>query len=129
MNVEDLKLELGSLPAENALIEIMQRLSVQGLSAATGIPEGRCHEIMDIARCRLAMKTDFDRRQVVLQKDAEGNGYSPLTELYTAAYKAESTWSGEVGLEELMPEDREAGFTEEDVMEDGEPALVLRPVY
>jgi hypothetical protein len=33
---------------------------------------------------------------VVLQKDAEGNGYSPLSGITEAWYFAESTWAGEV---------------------------------
>lgn len=35
--------------------------------------------------------------QVILQKDAEGNGYSPLCEVDgNAIYTARSAWSGEV---------------------------------
>ncbi len=35
--------------------------------------------------------------QVILQKDAEGNGYSPLSDIDSnAVYIAESTWAGEV---------------------------------
>lgn len=35
--------------------------------------------------------------EVVLQKDAEGNGYSPLHDIdANAIYIADSTWSGEV---------------------------------
>jgi hypothetical protein len=33
---------------------------------------------------------------VVLQKDAEGNGYSPLEGADEAHYKAETSWAGEV---------------------------------
>ncbi len=33
---------------------------------------------------------------VVLQKDAEGNGYSPLSGIDVAHYEAECSWSGEV---------------------------------
>lgn len=69
-------------------------------------------------------------RVVVLQKDSEGNGYSPLYSLEHGAYRAESTWSGEVGLEaeDLNDELREQGFSEDDVIKDGVPALVLVPV-
>ncbi len=35
-------------------------------------------------------------RIVVLQKDGEGNGYSPLVDLGHAIYRADSTWSGEI---------------------------------
>jgi len=35
-------------------------------------------------------------REVILQKDAEGNGYSPCAGLGLGAYVADSTYSGEV---------------------------------
>lgn len=66
---------------------------------------------------------------VVLSKDAEGNGYSPLFGVTSnSVYEAESTWSGEVGLQTLTPELIEQGFTEEDVKTTGVPCLVLDPV-
>ena len=67
-------------------------------------------------------------RLVVCQKDPEGNGYSPLEDWWTGAYRAETTWSGEAGLETLTDENREAGYSEEDVIADGVPALFLVPV-
>jgi hypothetical protein len=44
------------------------------------------------------MITDLpDEMEVILQKDAEGNGYSPLHGGDTdAVYEADSTWSGDV---------------------------------
>ncbi len=42
---------------------------------------------------------------VVLQKDCEGNGYSPLDTLRAGKYKPENTWSGEVP----HPDDLENG--------------------
>lgn len=35
-------------------------------------------------------------RLVVMSKDAEGNGYSPLADADEAMYEADSTWSGDV---------------------------------
>lgn len=35
-------------------------------------------------------------RKVILRKDAEGNGHSPLAEAWEAVYEADSTWSGTV---------------------------------
>lgn len=50
--------------------------------------------------------------RVILQKDAEGNGYSPLSDASDdAVYVEESTWSGELydhqdaGLEGIEGED------------------------
>lgn len=64
---------------------------------------------------------------VVMASDSEGNSYSPLAGVSTAKYRAETTWSGEVGLAELTDADREQGYSEEDVIEDGEFAVVLEP--
>lgn len=67
-------------------------------------------------------------RIVVVSRDAEGNSYSPLSGLWTGTYVADTTWSGSIGLEGLSDELQEAGYTEEDVAEDGQPAIVLQPV-
>jgi hypothetical protein len=72
-------------------------------------------------------KTDPERL-VIMSKDAEGNSYSPLSDWWEGAYRAETTWYGEVGLEELTDDFKEAGYGEEDVIEDGVPALILCPV-
>jgi hypothetical protein len=67
-------------------------------------------------------------RLVVMAKDSEGNGYSPLSSTWCGKYRAETTWYGEVGLEQLDEEDIARGYTEEDVMEDGDLALILSPL-
>lgn len=72
------------------------------------------------------LQTEDPRRLVIIAKDAEGNGHSPLSSYWTGAYAADSTWSGEVGLEELTKEDKEAGYSEEDIIK-GVPALILAP--
>lgn len=59
-----------------------------------------------------------DDMLVVLSKDGEGNGFSPLAEVEhepTTGYIAESTWAGEVP----HPDDYEDG--------DGVPCVVLWP--
>jgi len=35
-------------------------------------------------------------RKIILQKDAEGNGYSPLADAAERMYAPDSTWSGEI---------------------------------
>jgi hypothetical protein len=74
------------------------------------------------------LKKEDPKRLVVIQRDAEGNGYSPLTGWWLAAYKAENDWSGETGLEKLTAEDRKQGYTKEDVLKGGVPALILCPI-
>lgn len=38
--------------------------------------------------------------EVILSKDGEGNGFSPLADFGLSMYEAHSTWSGEVFCEE-----------------------------
>jgi hypothetical protein len=63
-------------------------------------------------------------REVICSKDGEGNGYSPFYEFATGAWNEE--WN-EVGVDELTDELRSQGFTDDDVMEDGVPAIVIYP--
>lgn len=69
-------------------------------------------------------------RIVILQKDAEGNGYSPCDGVDdNAAYEPDSTWSGDVKRQTLDDDDRKAGFGEEDLAGEGaQPCVVLWPV-
>lgn len=66
-------------------------------------------------------------REVVMSSDAEGNHYAPLVDVSTVAWDAEER---EIALEpaDLTDERREAGFCEDDVNEDGIPAVVLYPL-
>lgn len=68
-------------------------------------------------------------RIVILQKDGEGNGYSPLAGVdgTNVAYAAATTWSGECGLEQLTDKARADGYGHADVV-DGPPAVCLYPV-
>lgn len=63
-------------------------------------------------------------REVVLQKDAEGNGYSTLRGAWKGKYDPRYF---EVGLEELTEEDIKEGYGEEDLMKDGVKAIILYP--
>ena len=67
-------------------------------------------------------------RVVILSKDSEGNGHSPLAALTmeNCNYSAESTWHGNIGLEKITDELREQGYSEDDVIE-GEKCIVLWP--
>lgn len=67
-------------------------------------------------------------RIVILQKDSEGNGYSPLSGIDdNAMYEAETTYSGEVRIHHLTDALIKQGFSDEDVG-DGQPCLVLYPI-
>lgn len=65
---------------------------------------------------------------VVLAKDGEGNGFSPLAEAEPAMYAADTTWSGE---RYLTDEQRQATGEPDECSEppdDAVPALFLWPV-
>ena len=52
---------------------------------------------MKISELKEVIKQFDDDMEVVLQKDSEGNGYSPLADVDgDAIYIAESTWEGDV---------------------------------
>ncbi len=82
---------------------------------------------MTVKQLIQALQKEDPNRLVVCSRDAEGNGYSPLDQIHRAAYLAETTWSGEVGLEKLTAADRRAGYSQEDVCKGGVPALILVP--
>jgi len=73
------------------------------------------------------LKKKNPERIVIMAKDTEGNGYSPLHGMWSGAYLAETTWSGEAGIETLTQTDIDERYTKEDVI-DGVPAIVLVPV-
>jgi hypothetical protein len=82
----------------------------------------------------IAILSDMDPdRVVIMQKDADGNGYSPLRDEGVhddSVYIAETTWHGEVKYAELTPELESCGYSEEDCAEpgDGVPCVVLVPI-
>lgn len=74
------------------------------------------------------LKQEDPDRLVICQRDPEGNGHSPLYSMWTGAYKANNGWSGDVGFESLSESDIVKGCSEEDVITDGVPALMLVPI-
>lgn len=78
-----------------------------------------------------ALEKEDGDKVVILQKDAEGNGYSPLWGVDGfCMYRPYNTYSGEVGIPSLDTHHRNYGYTEEDVYADegDEAAVVLFPV-
>jgi len=74
------------------------------------------------------LKKEDPNRLVIMSSDSEGNSFSPLSEVSTCAYRSDNSWSGEVGLEgPLSDELISEGYSQEDIMQDGEPALCLHP--
>lgn len=61
---------------------------------------------MNVRELREALVGLSDDMPVVLQKDAEGNGYSPSAGAELGWYEAETTWYGEtVHSDDYTPED------------------------
>jgi hypothetical protein len=86
---------------------------------------------MTVKELKKLLENVDDNRIVILQKDGEGNGYSPLECIDDESnYRADSTWSGEVGYQKLTPELIKQGYSDEDILSgDGAvPALILVPV-
>lgn len=86
---------------------------------------------MNVKELREALEGLPEDMPVVLQKDGEGNGYSPLSvaDGDNNSYKADSTWGGTVKYTKLTDFLKKRGFTDEDVAPEGSvPCLVLVPV-
>ena len=79
---------------------------------------------MTVYELRQLLKGVDDNRIVVMSRDEEGNGFSPLVELDDSQVY-DSTW-GELHYPELTEELEAAGYGEGDIG-DGEPCLVLWP--
>jgi hypothetical protein len=86
---------------------------------------------MKVKELKKLLEIVDDERIIILQKDAEGNGYSPLIEIDAEVnYRADSTWSGDIGFEKLTADLRKQGYSDGDIVSgDGaEPAVVFVPV-
>ena len=84
---------------------------------------------MKVKELIVALQAVDGERLVVLQKDSEGNGYSPLAGIDdNCKYIGDTAYSGEVRIDKLTPEQIAEGFTDEDTAIDGEAALVLFPI-
>lgn len=59
---------------------------------------------------------------VVLQKDAEGNGYMVLEDTWEGAFNEKD---GEAGFMELTEELKKEGYEKEDIVHNGKPAIFL----
>lgn len=84
-------------------------------------------ENMKTSELILALQNDVDQngdRIIIMQRDPEGNSYSPFSDLWTGIF-----FSGEAYLEKLTADDIKNGYTSEDVRTDGEPAVFLVPLY
>lgn len=85
---------------------------------------------MTVQELRDALKDLPDDMQVILQKDGEGNGYSPLAAVDAdAIYVADSTWSGDVYSTSWTADEADFETAEwEEFKRDSPRACILTPV-
>jgi len=78
----------------------------------------------------MKLLAEFDQNaEVILQKDSEGNGYSPLSGAdHDAVYTPESTWSGTVFSTEWSAQDACMEDEEWQVMMKKKRCVVLYPI-
>ena len=70
-----------------------------------------------------------DDMEVIVQKDGEGNGYSPLSGVYSdAVYIPETTWYGEVFDMSWTADDADMEEDEWEDIKNKPRALILHPV-
>lgn len=78
--------------------------------------------VMTVGKLRELLANLPAELPVILSKDGEGNGYSPLADTSRTQYCPETTWSGWIYDDDADIED------DEDVPSGSVPALVLWPV-
>lgn len=84
---------------------------------------------MNVKELKEAIADLPDDMEVILQKDAEGNGYSPLADADPeAVYIAETTWCGDVYDTRWTPEDACKDEEEWEEILAKPRALILAPV-
>lgn len=67
-------------------------------------------------------------REVILASDPEGNSFHLFSGVIErCAYRKDDFGDVEIGLERLTPKLKKQGYTEEDLVEGGRPALVIFP--
>jgi hypothetical protein len=82
---------------------------------------------MTVRELRVLLANENADSVMIIQKDAEGNSYSPLSGLDgNAGYEAETASSGSVGVARLTPVLQRAGFAADD-LGSGVPCVVLYP--
>jgi hypothetical protein len=84
---------------------------------------------MNVKELKEAIADLPDEMEVILQKDSEGNGYSPLSDAdANAVYVPDSTWSGDVYSMDWTAEDACMEEEEWNDMKSQPRSLILCPV-
>lgn len=84
---------------------------------------------MNVKELKHAIKNLPDEMEIIIQKDAEGNGYSPLEDVdFDVIYIPDSTWSGDIYPMEFSAEDAGIEESEWEKIKKKPRALILYPV-
>jgi hypothetical protein len=84
---------------------------------------------MKVIELKEAIKDLPDDMEIILQKDAEGNGYSPLEGADpNSVYIPETTWYGEVYSMERTADDAEMEEEDWEEIKKNPRSLILYPV-
>lgn len=84
---------------------------------------------MTVKELKAELENLPDDMEVILQKDAEGNGYSPLAGADSdAVYEPESTWSGQVYDTKWSAEDADMLPEDWEEIKSRPHALILHPI-
>jgi len=84
---------------------------------------------MTVKELKEAIANLPDEMEVVLQKDSEGNGYSPLSDVDPdAVYVPDSTWSGDVYSMDWTADDACMTDEEWEEIKSKPRTLILAPV-
>ena len=82
-------------------------------------------ENLTVGALKELLKGVSDETLIVAAIDPEGNAYRPLAD-HTLGYNYDED-SMEIGLTSLDEDAEGAGFSEDDVMEGGEPCIIFWP--
>ena len=76
---------------------------------------------MKVSRLKELLAQCNDNDDIIMSSDSEGNSFHPLSEegVSIGVYAWDGEYYAEIGLRELTPELEKEGYSEDDVIEDG----------
>lgn len=84
---------------------------------------------MKVSRLKELLAQCDDDDDILMSADSEGNSFHPLSE--SGISIGVDAWDGEyyaeVGIRKLTPELEKEGYSEDDVIVDGRPCIILWP--
>ncbi len=83
-------------------------------------------KVRDLTERLTKMDQDLE---VIVQKDAEGNCFSPLVDLNEGAYLPVTKWYGEAALQMHTEPDQGKGYTGGNSVEKRQKAVFLQPAF